>query len=548
MPISEYNNDKILTKETRIFAQKVARSIIEIQPVVNNIVDIVGLLEILGYSKEAIAKYGFSDFYEFARYLNGFIDAYDDADKNREDIVKSLYKEVPDTKHRIAEGLSLIFPWLGSLLLLLVFGVSLWMAFGLPLRTTTAFIAGIFLGLAISEGILQIFSRLFTFYHEQENVCEIKRILKRNYILISIVLSATVCLLYGIASITHIPYNLVNVSVISMITISLHRTSYMIIYALKKIKHVIFSYSSAFVTLLAVYYYLPNVIPEASTRYFAALGAAFAVLSILAIYHHYKIISKASVPVIPEEIHFFRPPSSTEITIMSRFKIQVWETMPSFLFGTFYFTMIFSDRILSWIFNPMAKTIGLPMEFNSVYHAGADLALMVLLSTSIIQYVLMSPVYIQIGNMTLNHKIYEMKKITSFLQQRYRHLLTVSIISSIATVIVLNFAASSIIFHAGGSQISIQVLHIASISNIFLSIFAVNSLFIAFLNRIKIIAAIAMAGTSIVIIAGSILAQSGFENIIFAYLGATIMAAITSTFYTNKIMKNAGAMFFSKYV
>jgi len=49
LPISEYTNDKIITKETRIFAQKVARSIIEIQPVVNNIVDIVGLLEILGY-------------------------------------------------------------------------------------------------------------------------------------------------------------------------------------------------------------------------------------------------------------------------------------------------------------------------------------------------------------------------------------------------------------------------------------------------------------------------------------------------------------------
>jgi len=188
------------------------------------------------------------------------------------------------------------------------------------------------------------------------------------------------------------------------------------------------------------------------------------------------------------------------------------------------------------------------MEFNSVYHAGADLALMVLLSTSIIQYVLMSPLYIQIGNMTLNHKIYEMKKITLFLQHRYRQLLTVSIISATATVVILNFAASSVIFHAGGSQISIQVLRIASVSNIFLSIFAVNSLFIAFLNRIKIIAAIVIAGTSIIIITGPILAQSGFENIIFAYLGATIMAAITSTFYAKKIMRNSGTIFFSKYV
>lgn len=549
MPISKSNSDTILTKETRIFAQKVARSIIEIQPIVNNIADIVVLLEVLGYSKDILIKYGFSDFYEFAKYLYGFIDAYDNSDKNKEEVVKSLYAKIPDTKHRIAEGLSLIFPWLVSLLLLFVFGISLWMAFGLPIKITTAFIAGIFLGLAITEGTLQIFSRLFTFYHDQDNVCELKRILKRNYILISLIITVSVCSLYGIATITHIPYNLVNVSVISTVTISLHRTSYVIIYALKKIKHVIFAYCGAFVTLLSVYYFLPNVIPEVSTRYFVALGAAFVVLSILAIYHHYKIFFKTSGSVVPNEVaRFFRPMSVTDKTIMSRFKVQLWESMPSFLFGTFYFCMLFSDRILSWVFNPMAKNIGLPMEFNSVYHAGADLALLVLLSTSIIQYVIMSPLYLQLGNMTINHKVSEMKKINLFLQQRYKRLLTVSIISAIVTVVILNFAASTIIFHAGGSQISIQVLRIASISNIFLSIFAVNILFMSFLNRIKIMAMIVMVGTSIIVIAGTMLAQSGFENIIFAYLGATIMAAITSTLYARKIMKNAGTMFFSKYV
>ena len=549
MPISKYDSDRILTEEIRIFAQKVARSIIEIQPVVNNIADIIVLLEVLGYSKETLKKYGFSDYYDLSKYLYGFIDAYDNSDKNKEDIVKSFYKQIPDTKHRIVEGFSLVFPWLGSLMLLLVFGVSLWMAFGLPITITTAFIAGVFLGLAITEGVLQIFSRLFTFYHDQDNVCEVKRILKRNYILLSLIISLAVCSLYGIATITHIPYNLINVSVISTVTISLHRTSYMIIYALKKIKHVIFAYSGAFVTLLSIYYFLPNLIPETSTRYFVALGAAFVVLSILAIYHHYKIISKKSGSVANNEVlHFFRPMSVTDKTIMSRLSIQLWETMPHFLFGTFYFCMIFSDRILSWIFNPMAKHIGLPMEFNSVYHAGADLALLVLLSTSIIQFVLMSPLYLQIGNMTINHKISEMKKINSFLQQRYKRLLTITIISAITTVVILNFAASTIVFHAGGSQISIQVLRIASISNIFLSIFAVNSLFMAFLNRTKIMALIVIAGTSIVVIAGTILAQSGFENIVFAYLGATIMAAITSTLYARKIVKNAGTMFFSKYV
>ena len=548
MSISNYDNKKILTKVARIFAQKVARSIVEVQPNVNNLADIIVLLEVLGYSKNTLMKYGFKDFYEFAKHIFGFIDAYDDADKNKEEFLKSFYTIIPDTKHRIVEGLSLIFPWLGSLLLLFVFGISLWMAWGLPITITTAFVTGIFLGLVITEGALQIFNRLFTFYHTQNNLCEIKRIIKRNYILISFIIAASVGALYVIAAIVHIPYSLVNVSAISTITISLHRTSYMIIYALKKIKHLIFGYCSAFAALLSVYYLLPSFIPEVSTRYFMALSTAFVVLSILAIYHHYKIISKKSESVVTSEMpHFFRPISVTDKTIMSRFSIQLWETIPYFLFGTFYFCMLFTDRILSWIFNPMAS-LGLPMEFNSVYHAGADLALLVIFSTSIIQYVLTGPIYSQIGNMTIDHKVSEMKKINAFLQQRYKRLLTISVISAIMTAVILNFAAPVIVFHAGGSQISIKVLHIASISNIFLSVFTANSMFITFLNRVKMIAIIAIAGTAIVGIGGTILSQLGFENIVFSYLGATIMAAITSTLYARKIMKNAGNILFSKYV
>ena len=548
MSISNYNSKNIPTKETRIFAQKVARSIVEIQANVNNLADIVVLLEVLGYSKNTVMKYGFKDFYEFAKYLYGFIDVYDDADKSKEEFLKSFYTHIPDTKHRIVEGLSMIFPWLGSLILLFVFGISLWMAWGLPTTTTTAFVVGIFLGLVITEGILHTFNRLFTFYHTQKNLCEIKRVLKRNYILISFIIAAAVGSLYGIATIVHIPYNLVNISVISTVTIALHRTSYMVIYALKKIKHLIFGYCGAFATLLSVYYFLPNIIPEASTRYFVALGTAFVVLSILAVYHHYKIISKKSESSVTSDMpHFFRPISVTDKTIMSRFNIQLWETMPYFLFGTFYFCMLFADRILSWIFNPMANQIGLPMEFNSIYHTGADLALLVIFPTAIIQYVLTGPIYSQVGNMTITHKVFEMKKITTFLQQRYKLLLMISLISATTTAVIINFVAPVIVFHAGGSQISIQVFRIASISNIFLSIFAANSMFMAFLNRPKIMAIIAIIGTAIIAIAGTILAQSGFGNIVFSYLGATIMAAIASTLYARKIMKNAENILFSKY-
>ena len=227
--------------------------------------------------------------------------------------------------------------------------------------------------------------------------------------------------------------------------------------------------------------------------------------------------------------------------------------MPYFVFGIFYFIMLFGDRILSWIFNP--ETVSaingttLPMAFNSIYHIGADLALFILVPTTIIQYIIISPIYSLTNNRALELKLSEDKEIDHFLRRSYIKLLIASLTVSLVAYVILNLIGPGLILnYLGGSETSIQILRYASIGNVLLSVFNANSMFIIFLNRAKILAIITIIAVILVVTLGIILAQSGFENIVKAYLVSTITGMVISTLYVAKIMRKAGSRFFSRYV
>ena len=544
------NSDyKTLTRESRLFVQKTARSIVQIQQGVNNLADIIVFLEVLGYNKESVEKYGFKNLYELANHIYDFIDSYYDKEQDKQSLQMRL-TPIPTQRQRLAEGLGMIFPWLGSLLLLFLTGVSLWMALSLPKEITTLFVGGVFLGLLIMEGPLQAFHRLFTFHYEQGNLGEVKRILKRCYLTVLIILSAVTLVVIGVATLLNFPYYLAGVTIVSMVTVSLHRASYMIIFALKKIKHLITAYTSAFLTITAVYLLGDVIMPSDSTRYFVALGAAFVVLSIFSIIHHHKMMTKKSLDTgAGNKPHFFNPGTVTNKTIVSRFSIQLWETLPHFLFGTMYFMMLFADRVLSWVYNPdILSDESKFIEFNSAYHTGVDLGLLVILASAMIQYVMMAPIHIRINNIILNLKIIEAGKIDDFIREQHKRLVLYSLISSVATAFLLAFFAPQITVHLGGTEKTVMLLRLASISNVFLSLFIANNMFLFLLNKTKQLVYLVSISAIIVIVGGLILGKSGFENIVVAYLISAIFSFAVSTIYVKKIMKNAGSIFFARYV
>lgn len=543
------NSDyKTLARDSRLFVQKTARSIVQIQNGVNNLADIVVFLEVLGYTKEQIEKYGFESLYALAQYVYDFIDFYYDKEEDKQSL-QSFEVEIPTQKQRLAEGLGMIFPWLGSLLLLFLTGISLWMALSLPKEITTLFVGGVFLGLFLTEGPLQAFQRLFTFHYEQANLGEVKRIIKRCYLMVFAILSAASFLILYVATTYAIPYHLAGIAIVSMVTVSLHRTSYMTIFALKKIKHLIIAYSSALLAIAGVYFIGETAIPSDDTRYFVALSVAFAILSVFSILHHRKIMTKKSLAVVLENVpHFYNPGTVTDRTISSRFSVQLWEVLPNFLFGVMYFVMLFADRVISWAYNPDTLAQGYVIEFNAAYHTGVDMGLLVILVSALVQYVVMAPIHIRINNLIVNLKIIDSQKIDDLVQHQYKRLVLYSLIASVSSASVLVIFAPQIVTQLSGTENTVMLLRFASIGNIFISLFAANNLFLFFLNKTKQLLYLVIASASIVIIGGLILGRSGFENIIFAYLISAVFSFASSSVYARKTLKNASNIFFSRYV
>ncbi|HKU50003.1 MAG TPA: hypothetical protein VJP79_08640, partial [Nitrososphaera sp.] len=339
----------------------------------------------------------------------------------------------------------------------------------------------------------------------------------------------------------------------SMTSVALHRLSFVIMYVLKKLLHLTLAYALAFVALAIVFFALSPGVPDMTTRYFAALGSAFAVLSGFAVYHHYKIMGQSSASIVASGApHFYSPLTVNDNTITSRFGIQLWECMPYFVYGTSYFAILFADRIISWIFNPVhavtASGTVLPISFNSVYHIGADLALIVMLPAIFVQYVLASPIYILVHNRALNLKVMEKHKIDRFLKQSYVRVLLASLLASAAVATAVNFMAPELMSILGGTEASARILLFASAGAVLLSVFGANSLYMIFLGRLKELAIIGSISAAVVVAGGIFMAGYGFENIVLAYLGGTVVAALASSVVMAATIREAGSRLFSRYV
>jgi Putative exopolysaccharide Exporter (EPS-E) len=539
-----------LPRESRAFASKIARSIADIQPSVNNMADVLVFLEVLGYNESDARKHGFESLRSLAKYVYNFIDAFEERHQGNE------AEELPvsRTSRRLKESLSMVFPWLGSLILLALTGVSLWMAWGLPADVTTAFLAGVFAGLAVSEGLAQNLHRLFSFYYSQTNVGEVRRSIQRNYALAGVILCAAICLVYAVAMMKQLPFQLASITVLGMITISLHRLSYVVLYSLKKLRQIGISYFLAFGVVLGIYFLFQSAIPDPTARYLGALGTAFGVLSGFAAYYHYKLLSKSISSIVPKIApHFYSPISVNDKTLTSNYRVQLWESLPYFLYGSCYFIIIFADRVISWIFNPHTVLAGngsiMPFAFNSIYHAGADLALLIVIPVAVLQYVLTEPVYALAHNKAIRLKVREIQSVDKFIGKQYRKLIFSTVFLSIVSGLVLNVIAPQIIGSVGGNATTSKILFYSSIGAVLLSIFAGNAIFMIFLGRTKALALISIAAAITVIGLGFEMAQlGGFQNAVIGYVGGTALAMVSSTLVMARTIRKSSSFLFARFI
>jgi hypothetical protein len=549
-PLSDYGTRK-LSRRSTVFLERTARSITEIQPSLDSVPEIVVFLEVLGYNNKTAVDNGFKNLFEVASHLYGSLDHYMDRDQARLTQERSMALDIPSVGHRLAQGLSLTFPWMGSLAVLYFFGVSLWLVWGLPIAIVTSLIVGVFLGLLLSEGPMQLFQRLVVFYYNQYNLSEVKRALRRSYYLSAGLVAGIVGGVYLVSIFAHIPFQYAILTMISGSTIFVHRVSYILVYALRKFAQIVVSYAAALVSLLAVYFLAYNIIPLSLTRYLVSLGSAIVVLSVVPIYYGYRVFTARSVYSLGDTK---RNPLNTiavnSKTIMSNFRVQLWEGLPYYLFGMLFFATLFGDRVLSWAYNPVHNPngISLPLVFNSVYHVGADVALLVIFPAAVIQFVIMTPISEQLSNLTTNISVTKAGQVDGFLKYRYVVLLFSSVFVAVPVAFTLVLFAPVIESWIGGTGVSVFILRIAATANVLVAVFMANSLFLIFLNKIRRLVGIALVGVLILGVGGMFFAQLGFENIVMAYLFCAAATMALSTILVVQSLRKPASLFFSRYM
>lgn len=532
------------------FIEKAARSVTELQANVNNLADVLVFLEVLGYTDADAKKVGLTDVNDLSRKVFERVDYYDEGGLEPTKPTTEHFVPVPSARKRLVESLSLASPWLGALALLYAFGVSLWMVWGLPLGPVTALMVGVYLGLLVSEGPMQAFTRIFMFYHSQGNVSECARALKRSYFALSILLCSTLGVLAASAYLLRIPLELAALAGVGAATIAVHRIGYLPIYALKKTRTVVISYAVALPVLVATFVLTPGYFPDPVIRYLVALGSALGVLSMFAWYHtRSSLVIPTSQLAEKDAPPFFRPIFYNVHTIGSKFSIQFWETLPYYLSGTFFFMLLFSDRVLSWLGNPI-KVVGgvqLPMVFNSVYHSGADMALVVLFPVALVQYIMLSSLHEELQNLTLNLPTTQTDVVDKFIRMRHAKVMVMTLAVSVATVFLLLTFGSYNVLRLGGTQTSLQVMYIAALSNLLLTIYVANSSFMILLNNAKVLAMITMVGAFIVGGLGAFLLPMGFEYLVYGYLAGCAFVALFSTVKVHGLLSSPSSLFFAKF-
>ncbi len=530
----------------------------EVQPSgITNILDIIAFLETLGYNNETIKKNGFDDQISLARYIINFCDYYaEDMEQEKEKFLETALLPIPKISTRIVEGMAFLSPWLITIIPLYVLGISLWMTWRLAADATTALLIGVLLGIIVSELQYQLFQRLFSFYYSQGNNGEVRRILKRYYITTIFVLAILTLIVYSIAQFQFIPNDLFTLTMISTITISLFKTTYLVLFALKKVKIIIFSFILSILSLLSVYYVTPYDM-EPTIHYLIAFGVGYLVLITTAAYYNYKIFNNKPIDNNKNSYFssaiskFYSPVSSLSNTMKSRLTVQVLENYVYGLIGVLNFVILFGDRALSYIFNPLylVSSYGmvLPMTFNPTYHTGADLALIAIIPTAILQYVLTSHLYVLVYNKTIRLRISELKVLNHFFITRYKIVLFYSLLSSMGMFFILYAIGPQIIFFLRGTEVSIEIFRYALIANTFISVFLTNSIFMIFLNQAKNLLIILGISSLILISVGYTMGQEGFEKIIFGYLSSAVVLCITSTILTIRAMAKPSTKIFAKY-
>jgi hypothetical protein len=367
------------TKSSRPTLSDLLDAVLERHTKPENVDEMTALLESMGWS-DARAKliYGFSDVFELAVQLWALY---------RDDVQYNAHEEPPQSSlstailsyvRQFLRGIIFAFPMLLSIVSMLTLHFSLWSYEYVSEKYATAIAIGTILSFVSVGGFMQSIARRAFFYIFQGYYNMARRATFR-FIRVGVTFSLSFSVLLYFLDVLFpiLPYDMLTISIAFYLVLNSIWLSVTTMYILKSefIFTGLLALGIGLVYVLFVWLHL-NIL---AAQLIAMVVVA--VLSILIVMYLFRRAERREDKGIRAKL--------------PRTGVTVFSVSPYFVYGTLYFLLLFTDRVMAWTtYNPFSTYV---IWFRGDYEIGLDFALVMLLIPMGVSEVLVSRMMNSVG-------------------------------------------------------------------------------------------------------------------------------------------------------
>lgn len=510
-----------------------ARLVLELDPNVRDLEEVVVLLESVGLSRESIRRLGYRSLGELAGDVFSAIQE-----------LRSRFARYPrELPGRVGVGKALLIglafnaPWLFMMLSLFGLGLA-YISFRISPSVGTSIGMAFIFSLIASGGLQQAFSRKYLYYYSQENFLMAWQTAKAFFILgVFFAWASTIIF----SAVLYFFYPVVNMVLTSAYFLLLYLLWVMVIplYAAltsRKTREIL-KLPAAFSPLLVLSWPLflflrRSLSPEASL--IVSQLISLAITLVLTLYLTWPFGAAAMrraytglIDVSPR---------------MPRLSVTLYYLAPYFLYGTLYYLFVFTDRLLVW-----RLTGPYPLTIDPLYEMTMGLAMLSLLPAMMVDayYVFNLPHYFSLH--LEETPLWREEALSQQVWRRIRLAYLFLLALNFEALLLVLFAETFIFQLLGIPLPNPIVLASGAIGYFLLGVFVLNSQLLLFFNRVWDVSTVVAAGLAVNLLTGLILTHL-YGNPHLAAIGLAVGSmtmAAASTVQVSRRVRNLAYVSYS---
>ena len=451
------------------------------------------ILEALGYSDHDAQGFGYSDLFGFAEAIKRVAGPY----------AGQLPSDPAVARQRISRlsGFFGNLGWMLVLIALFVGGHSLWAARDVSAEAGAAMGLGVVLGLAVGGGIQQVASWKISYYYLQGNLPLVRFVMRRLVVVGIGLLIATATAAFLIAA-DGFPASVAALSAAYALLVGGYRLAIAPLIGLNRMKSVFTVTALGLAGMFAAYTLLSDLGVE---RLMAVLLSQLVGVTLI------SVLSGVTLGVLVGGLRLRPAPPVDAFHIQTqvlrrvqppRFWALLFDSLPQFLFGTWFFLFLFGDRLVLWI-SAVARTSG----YNAGYQIGVDSALLMIVPISAIHVPLFMRLSERLDDLALRTRCYDRQGFARSIGQAYSALVMRVSIPAAAICAIALLLADQIIDAVGGDGTSVRVFRTAIIGMFMFSLFLSNAALLAIFRRTALTGALLLVAAIMNIVLTSVFAS-----------------------------------------